>query len=127
MAIVYKTEVISMRHYVEDGFVFDINYKMSAIQDEILTVDITRNIRFVREPGQILVDFDKLKEEDVVAWLDPKDVIEMKNILNKKIETLNNPPVVQEVKDGMPWVQPLPPLIPPWPWPGAQRKPWFIP
>ena len=95
----YLWTINQLDRSIPDGFVFNVHYNVSAI-DDIYQVSICGTVSYTQTPGETYIPYADLTEAVVVGWVQEalgKDTVETS--LQYQITAQKNP--VQE--SGLPW------------------------
>ena len=103
MTTVFKTSITSMERYVEDGFVYQVCWLMTADSG---TCRVSRPglVKFERVEGATLTEFEQLTEEDILAWVtENTDADYLNTITASMLSELAELTKPQSWATGLPW------------------------
>ena len=104
MTVAFVTKIRSMERYLEDGFVYSVQWELTA-DSGTCQVNRIGQVGFERVEGVAITAFELLTESTVTAWVDAhvdKDYLDtLKLSMTQQLTQLMTPPTTAV---GMPWL-----------------------
>ena len=112
MTVAFVTKIRSMERYLEDGFVYSVQWELTA-DSGTCQVNRIGQVGFERKEGVAITPFEQLTESTVTAWVDAhvsRDYLNtLKLSMTQQLTQLMTPPTTAV---GMPWLMITPNDLP---------------